>query len=194
MPKIVDHDERRRMIAGAVTDIAATDGLGDVSFRTVADRAGVSVSLVQHYFGDKANLLKPPSRSSPRRWTPDRVEARRARRRPRADRRAPRRSRDVPPARRRKTALDARLPGLCCRRVHRRDLARQRDVRRRPAADRLLRRSTRSAARTTCRTPDQDATGLLSLVLGLSTSVLLEQITPTEATAVLKRHIDRITG
>ena len=58
MPKIVDHDERRRMIAAAVTDIAATEGLGDVSFRTVADRAGVSVSLVQHYFGDKANLLK----------------------------------------------------------------------------------------------------------------------------------------
>ena len=58
MPKIVDHDERRRMIAAAVTDIAATDGLGDVSFRTVAERAGVSVSLVQHYFGDKANLLQ----------------------------------------------------------------------------------------------------------------------------------------
>src|SRR4051794_19974974 len=58
MPKIVDHDERRRMIADAVTDIATTDGLGDVSFRAVADRAGVSVALVQHYFGDKANLLK----------------------------------------------------------------------------------------------------------------------------------------
>ena len=41
---------------------------------------------------------------------------------------------------------------------------------------------------------EQDATGLLSLVLGLSTSVLLEQITPTEATAVLDRHIDRITS
>jgi AcrR family transcriptional regulator len=58
MPKVVDHDERRRHIAAAVSEIAATDGLGDVSFRTVAARAGVSVSLVQHYFGDKANLLK----------------------------------------------------------------------------------------------------------------------------------------
>src|SRR6186713_582772 len=58
MPKVVDHDERRRQIATAVSDIAATSGLGDVSFREVATRAGVSVSLVQHYFGDKANLLK----------------------------------------------------------------------------------------------------------------------------------------
>ena len=41
---------------------------------------------------------------------------------------------------------------------------------------------------------DEDATGLLSLVLGLSMSVLLDQITPTEATAVLDRHLDRITG
>ncbi len=58
MPKVVDHDERRRQIATAVSDIAATRGLSDVSFREVAARAGVSVSLVQHYFGDKANLLR----------------------------------------------------------------------------------------------------------------------------------------
>ncbi len=58
MPKVVDHDERRRHIATAVSDIAATRGLTDVSFREVAARAGVSVSLVQHYFGNKANLLR----------------------------------------------------------------------------------------------------------------------------------------
>ena len=58
MPKVVDHDERRRQIAVAVSDIAAERGLGDVSFREVATRARVSVSLVQHYFGDKANLLR----------------------------------------------------------------------------------------------------------------------------------------
>ena len=57
MPRVVDHEERRRQIATAVSDIAATRGLSDVSFREVAARAGVSVSLVQHYFGDKANLL-----------------------------------------------------------------------------------------------------------------------------------------
>ncbi len=57
MPRVVDHEERRRQIATAVSDIAATRGLSDVSFREVAAQAGVSVSLVQHYFGDKANLL-----------------------------------------------------------------------------------------------------------------------------------------
>src|SRR4029077_20262718 len=58
MPRVVDHDDRRRQIARVVSDIAAERGLSDVSFREVAGRAGVSVSLVQHYFGDKANLLK----------------------------------------------------------------------------------------------------------------------------------------
>lgn len=57
MPKQVDHDERRRHIAGAVARIVATDGVGAVSFRTVAAEADMSVSLVQHYFGDKAGLL-----------------------------------------------------------------------------------------------------------------------------------------
>src|SRR6186997_2284312 len=57
MPRVVDHDERRRQIARVVSDIAAERGLSDVSFREVAAHAGVSVSLVQHYFGEKANLL-----------------------------------------------------------------------------------------------------------------------------------------
>lgn len=37
--------------------LAARRGLQGVSFREVAAEAGVSVSLVQHYFGTKANLL-----------------------------------------------------------------------------------------------------------------------------------------
>lgn len=57
MPKRVDHDERRRHIAAAVARIAATEGLGGVSFREVATEAEVSVSLVQHYFGNKERLL-----------------------------------------------------------------------------------------------------------------------------------------
>lgn len=57
MPKQVDHDERRRQIAGAVARIAASDGVAGVSFRHVAAEADMSVSLVQHYFGDKASLL-----------------------------------------------------------------------------------------------------------------------------------------
>ena len=57
MPKKVDHQQRRAEIADAVGRIARTRGLEEVSFREVAAEAGMSVSLVQHYFGTKANLL-----------------------------------------------------------------------------------------------------------------------------------------
>lgn len=57
MPKQVDHDQRRRHISAAVARIAAARGLGGLSFREVASEAGVSVSLVQHYFGNKEQLL-----------------------------------------------------------------------------------------------------------------------------------------
>ena len=57
MPKQVDHEQRRREIADAVGRIAVTRGLSGVSFREVAAEAGVSVALVQHYFGTKENLL-----------------------------------------------------------------------------------------------------------------------------------------
>lgn len=57
MPKVVDHALRRREIAAAVARIARERGLRDVSFREVAAEAGVSVSLVQHYFGTMRQLL-----------------------------------------------------------------------------------------------------------------------------------------
>ena len=57
MPKQVDHDRRRREIAAAVCRLAAWRGLAGVSFREVAAEAGISVSLIQHYFGTKEQLL-----------------------------------------------------------------------------------------------------------------------------------------
>jgi AcrR family transcriptional regulator len=57
MPKRVDHDERRRDIADALCRIAARGGIGAATFREVAAEAGVSVRLVQYYFGTKADLL-----------------------------------------------------------------------------------------------------------------------------------------
>jgi AcrR family transcriptional regulator len=57
MPKQVDHDQRRDEIARAAVRVAAAQGLQRVSFREVAAEAGMSVALVQHYFGTKANLL-----------------------------------------------------------------------------------------------------------------------------------------
>lgn len=57
MPQRVDHDQRRRAIAGAVWRIAADRGLDSVRMRDVAAEAGVSLRLVQYYFETKHNLL-----------------------------------------------------------------------------------------------------------------------------------------
>ena len=57
MPKVVDHDVRRRELTDAVCRLTLRGGLGSVTFRKVAAEAGVSVRLVQHYFGSKQGLL-----------------------------------------------------------------------------------------------------------------------------------------
>jgi AcrR family transcriptional regulator len=57
MPKRVDHEERRRQIADALLRIAATRGLHAAGMREVAAEAGVSLRLVQYYFGTKEKLL-----------------------------------------------------------------------------------------------------------------------------------------
>ncbi|MBL7259213.1 TetR family transcriptional regulator [Actinoplanes sp. LDG1-01] len=57
MPKIVDHDARRRLIADALMKVAADQGLEAVSLRHVAAAAGVSVGMVQHYFHTKDEMM-----------------------------------------------------------------------------------------------------------------------------------------
>ena len=57
MPKRVDHEERRRQIADALIRTAATRGLHATGMREVAAEAGVSLRLVQYYFGTKEELL-----------------------------------------------------------------------------------------------------------------------------------------
>jgi AcrR family transcriptional regulator len=57
MPRLADHGQRRRQIAEAVWRIASTRGLEDVSLRKVAAEAGVSLRLVQYYFGTRDDLL-----------------------------------------------------------------------------------------------------------------------------------------
>lgn len=53
-----EHAEgRRRQIMTAVVDVTVAGGLEAVTFRSVAEQAGVSVRLVQYYFGDKKQLL-----------------------------------------------------------------------------------------------------------------------------------------
>ena len=57
MPKRVDHEERRRQIADALLRTAAARGLNATGMREGAAEAGVSLRLVQYYFGTKEELL-----------------------------------------------------------------------------------------------------------------------------------------
>ncbi|WP_338749222.1 TetR/AcrR family transcriptional regulator [Janibacter alittae] len=79
MPKLVDHDQRRRQITDALIQVAATSGLHQVTMRKVAAQAGVSVRLVQYFFTDKASLmmaaLEHLTQQSNDRWTRARDQA-----------------------------------------------------------------------------------------------------------------------
>lgn len=57
MPKKVDHQARRTLIADALMRVAADRGLEAVSLRHVAAEAGVSAGMVQHYFRTKDEMM-----------------------------------------------------------------------------------------------------------------------------------------
>ncbi|MGH9091136.1 MAG: TetR/AcrR family transcriptional regulator [Acidimicrobiales bacterium] len=57
MPKLVDHQDRRRHIAEALWRVTVAHGLEGVSLRHVAVEAQVSMGLVQHYFTSKDEML-----------------------------------------------------------------------------------------------------------------------------------------
>jgi AcrR family transcriptional regulator len=57
MPRRVDHEQRRRQIADALLRTAAARGLHATGMREVAAEAGVSLRLVQYYFGTKEELM-----------------------------------------------------------------------------------------------------------------------------------------
>lgn len=58
MPRVVDHDARRRELARALVAVARRDGLHAVTMRAVAAQAGVSLGQVQHYVENKAELVR----------------------------------------------------------------------------------------------------------------------------------------
>ena len=57
MPKIVDHEERRRAIAAAAMEAVADRGLDAVKLMDVARAAGVTTGAIAHYFPDKDAVL-----------------------------------------------------------------------------------------------------------------------------------------
>ncbi|GAB3624975.1 TetR/AcrR family transcriptional regulator [Mariniluteicoccus endophyticus] len=57
MPKVVDHDARRRDIANEVIRSAASRGIPGASMRAVAAAMGLSLGAVQHYFPNQQAML-----------------------------------------------------------------------------------------------------------------------------------------
>lgn len=57
MPKIVDHDERRLVLADAVLALIAREGISAVTTRAVAEESGWSTGVLNHYFRSRHELL-----------------------------------------------------------------------------------------------------------------------------------------
>lgn len=57
MPKIVDHDLRKRQIAEAACAIIASQGMQQATVRNIAREAGMSLGAVRHYFPTQAELF-----------------------------------------------------------------------------------------------------------------------------------------
>lgn len=62
VPKLVDHDVRRREIAKAVWAVIAERGIEGVTLRCVAAEAGVSVGRIQHYHASREELVRDSCR------------------------------------------------------------------------------------------------------------------------------------
>ncbi|GAB1509299.1 TetR family transcriptional regulator C-terminal domain-containing protein [Actinophytocola sp. KF-1] len=58
VPKIVDPDERRRLVTEAIFTIVVRDGLAHASLRNIAEEAGLAVGSVRHYFTDSEELIQ----------------------------------------------------------------------------------------------------------------------------------------
>ncbi|MEV0196965.1 TetR/AcrR family transcriptional regulator [Nonomuraea sp. NPDC050691] len=57
MPKIVDHDERRRELLSAARRVIVRDGIDAATTRAIAKEAGYSNGVLAHYFADKDEIL-----------------------------------------------------------------------------------------------------------------------------------------
>jgi AcrR family transcriptional regulator len=57
MPKVVDHEQRRRELADAVWRVIRREGIDRASVRTVAAEAGWSPGALRHYFATQSALL-----------------------------------------------------------------------------------------------------------------------------------------
>lgn len=64
MPKQVDHDARRELVARVAADLVAEHGLDALTVRRVAQAAGHSTTVVSHYFADRRDLVRATYRAA----------------------------------------------------------------------------------------------------------------------------------
>ena len=57
MPKVVDHEARRREITQIAIELIADSGLEAASIREIAKAAGYSKGVVEHYFDNKEAII-----------------------------------------------------------------------------------------------------------------------------------------
>ncbi|OPG97878.1 TetR family transcriptional regulator [Chryseobacterium mucoviscidosis] len=57
MPKIVDHDKQRQLVAKAAWRVIRRDGMEQASVRNIAVEAGISAGSMRHYFSTQSELL-----------------------------------------------------------------------------------------------------------------------------------------
>ncbi len=57
MPKVVDHEERRTVIASAAADLIAEVGIEAATMKGIAVRAHVTTGAVTHYFDSKDEVI-----------------------------------------------------------------------------------------------------------------------------------------
>lgn len=58
MPKLVDHDERRRAIAAATWRLIASKGIDAANMRDIAAAAGYTNGALSHYFSGKDEIVR----------------------------------------------------------------------------------------------------------------------------------------
>jgi AcrR family transcriptional regulator len=200
VPRRVDHEERRRQIADALVRTAATRGLHATGMREVAAEAGVSLRLVQYYFGTKEELLLAAMQQLATQFS-DRVLARIQGMREKGSPAGPRDviaailTEALPADDERRTftlvytaylALSLTDPALAIR-----PLARNSSI----VGDVIaaqLQAAQADGDMAAGLDADVEAISLLTMSAGLGTSVLAGQSTPGQAQAVIDYHLRRL--
>ncbi len=197
VPKRVDHDGRRRQIADALLRTAARRGLHAAGMREVAAEAGVSLRLVQYYFGTKEELMLAAMQRLAAQFA-ERAMARIG------QAGSPANPRDIIaailteglPADDERRAFTVLYTAYFALSLTEPALAIAPLVKNSGAVIDVVAAQLRAAQAAgdapACLDPDTEAVSLLAMSAGLGTSVLSGQSSPTQAQAVIDYHLHRL--